>query len=79
MNELDILDKKIENYVHKRMDESERMAFEEELKTNNQLRENIRSLIALVELYNAELFDLKKKLDGTEEELHREKFFDADK
>lgn len=75
MNELDILDKKIENYVHRRMDETERQAFEEELKTNKQLVENIRSLIMLVDLYNAELFELKKKLDATEENLQKENFF----
>lgn len=76
MNDLDALDKRIENYVHKRMTESERSAFEEELKSNEQLRKNIKSLIALVELYNAELFQLKTKLDAAEEELQRQNFFD---
>ena len=76
MNNLDLLDKRIENYLHKRMSEDERIAFEEELKSNGELRSNIKSLITLLELYNSELFELKKKLDAAEEDLQRENFFE---
>lgn len=75
MNELDLLDNRIERYVHKRMTDAERISFEEEMKTNDQLRKNIRDLITLVELYSVELLDLKVKLDATEEELKNEGFF----
>ena len=75
MNELDLLDNRIERYVHKRMTDEERISFEEEMKTNDQLRKNIRDLITLVELYSVELLELKMKLDTTEEELKNEGFF----
>ena len=75
MNDLDLLDKRIENYIHKRMSEEERSAFEHEINTDEKLRRDIKELIALVELYNAELFELKKKLDEAEGELEKEEFF----
>ena len=77
MENLDQLDKRIENYLHKRMSESERIAFEDELKSNAELRNNIKALITIIELYSAELFELKEKLDSTEEDLARENFFEG--
>lgn len=78
MNDLDLLDKRIENYVHKRMSEDERTAFENEIKSDEKLRKDIKELIALIELYNTELFELKKKLDLAEEELEQERFFERE-
>lgn len=75
MTDLDLLDKRIENYVHKRMSENERAIFEREIKNDEKLRNDIKALIELIELYNAELFELKKKLDSAEKELEQDKFF----
>jgi hypothetical protein len=76
MNREDILDKKIENYIHNRMSDTERIGFEESLKADLKLRNDVLELLALKTLYNSELFELKKKLNATENELDKENFFD---
>ena len=51
--------------------------FEKALKNNPELRTNVIELLTLKLLYNKELLELKQKLDSAENELKKEKFFDA--
>mgnify|MGYP001318913689 CR=1 FL=1 len=79
MNNEDILDKQIENYIHNRMTTEERIAFEESLNSNAGLRKNVNELVTLKLLYNKELFELKRKLDSVETQLNQENFFNDNK
>ncbi len=76
MNNEDLLDQQIENYLHNRMDTHERIVFEQMLSTNETLKKDIETLAELLALYNTNLFALKQKLDTTENELQKEQFFD---
>ena len=74
MNDKDLLDKQIENYIHNRMPDAERIEFEKALKNNPELRTNVIELLTLKLLYNKELLELKQKLDAVENELKQENF-----
>ncbi len=76
MNHEDLLDQQIENYIHNRMSDAERTAFEESLRGDLDLKKQVFDLLTLKSLYSKELFELKKKLDSTEENLKEENFFD---
>ncbi len=75
MTNEDKLEKKIENFVHNRMIQNDRENFELELKTNDVLRTHVKTLLSLVTLYNAELFELMKKLEAAEKQLEQDNFF----
>lgn len=76
MNKEDLLDQQIERYVHNRMGADERIAFEEELHSDDKLRRAVDILSEFISLYNHALFNLKKKLDDTESNLKEENFFE---
>ena len=76
MTREDLLDQQIENYIHERMTPEDRAAFEESLKTDEKLKNDVFDLITLKSLYSKELFELKKKLDTAEKNLEQENFFD---
>ena len=76
MTREDLLDKQIENYIHDRLSAEERTVFEESLKTDEKLKNDVFDLLALKSLYNKELFELKQKLDAAEKNLTQEKFFE---
>jgi anti-sigma factor RsiW len=75
MTREDLLDQQIENYVHDRMSAEERATFEESLKADEKLKNDVFDLLALKSLYNKELFELKQKLDAAEKNLEQEKYF----
>lgn len=79
MSEENILDKKIEHYIHHRMSQEERLNFENELKLNESLRDTVKLLLSLVSIYNEDLYNLKQKLEETERALDDEKFFKDNK
>lgn len=76
MNQEEILDRQIENYIHQRMDDTERKAFEHSLIANPELKKQVFDLLAMKTLYNKELFELKTRLDLAAEKLNDENFFD---
>jgi anti-sigma factor RsiW len=76
MTREDLLDQQIENYIHGRMPAEERTAFEESLKADEKLKNEIFELLALKSLYSKELFELKQKLDAAEKNLSQENFFE---
>jgi len=77
MSDKDLLDKQIENYIHNRMPDAERIEFEKSLKSIPELRANVIELLTLKLLYNKELLELKQKLDAVENELKQENFFET--
>lgn len=76
MTSKDLLDKQIEEYIHNRMSADERVSFENILRDDLTLRNQVYDLIMLISLYNKELFQLKKKLAESTTELERNNFFD---
>ncbi len=76
MNQEDLLDRQIENYIHERMDDNERVTFEKSLKENPELLKQVTDLLSLKGLYSKELFALKKLLDSAETNLKEDNFFD---
>ncbi|MBL0053067.1 MAG: hypothetical protein IPP29_16935 [Bacteroidetes bacterium] len=54
------MDKQIEEYIHNRMSADERVSFENILRDDLTLRNQVYDLIMLISLYNKELFQLKK-------------------
>ncbi len=76
MNHEDLLDQQIENYIHGRMTDAERTAFEESLRGDQDFKRQVLDLLALKSLYSKDLFELKKKLDSTETYLKEENFFE---
>ena len=75
MNQEELLDRQIENYIHHRMDEAERKAFEHSLISDPELKKQVFALITIKALYNKDLFDLKKQLDEAEAKLRNDHFF----
>ena len=76
MTSKDLLDKQIEEYIHNRMSAEERVSFENILRDDLTLRNQVYDLIMLISLYNKELFQLKKKLAESTTALERNNFFD---
>jgi hypothetical protein len=64
MTEEDLLDIQMENYIHNRMIESERAAFEQILNQQPTILNQVRDLVLLKSLYDKELFELKQGLES---------------
>lgn len=75
MNQEDILDRQIENYIHQRMSDDERSAFEKSLAEDGDLKKQVLEILEMKLLYNKELFELKKRLNDAEGNLKNENFF----
>lgn len=75
MNQEDILDRQIENYIHQRMSDDERTAFEKSLAADADLKKQVLELLEMKLLYSKELFALKQKLNQAEGNLKDENFF----
>lgn len=76
MTTADLRDKQIESYIHNRMDADERAQFEHQMNDDPALKKEVDELLSIKNLFDKNLYDLKKKLDETERQLEQEKFFD---
>jgi hypothetical protein len=75
MDSEDKLDQQTERYVHKRMNEAERTAFELQMQDNPLLKKEVEELILLKNDFDKDLFDFKKKLLAAKDDLQNEGFF----
>lgn len=78
MTREDLRDKEIESYIHNRMNEGERVQFELQMSNDENLKKEVEELSEMKNLFDKNLFDLKKKLEHTESQLEKENFFDAE-
>lgn len=75
--ENNLLDKKIEDYLHNRMNESDRIVFEKMMEQDSALRKDVKILVSLKLLYSKELLRLQQKIIAIEKELGQQGLIDS--